>query len=113
MVHCSAGKDRTGVLVALLLGAVGVPDAVIVADYAATGERMQPVIARLQEAQVFQGLAAELPAFTFDAQPASMAHFLDRVAADWGGVAGWFEAHGAPTGALQRWRELFTEPAAP
>lgn len=36
LVHCSAGKDRTGVAVALLLDAVGVSRAAIVADYAAT-----------------------------------------------------------------------------
>lgn len=38
--HCAAGKDRTGVLTMLLLGALGVPDEVIVADYALTAEAM-------------------------------------------------------------------------
>jgi len=33
LIHCSAGKDRTGVSIALLLGALGVPDETIVADY--------------------------------------------------------------------------------
>ena len=36
VVHCTAGKDRTGVVVALLLAVVGVPDDVIAADYALT-----------------------------------------------------------------------------
>ena len=34
LVHCSAGKDRTGMLVALILAAIGVEDDVIAADYA-------------------------------------------------------------------------------
>jgi protein tyrosine/serine phosphatase len=34
LIHCLAGKDRTGIAVALLLGLVGVPDAQIAADYA-------------------------------------------------------------------------------
>ena len=34
LVHCSAGKDRTGLLVALILAAIGVEDDVIAADYA-------------------------------------------------------------------------------
>jgi protein-tyrosine phosphatase len=34
LIHCLAGKDRTGIAVALLLGLVGVPDADIAADYA-------------------------------------------------------------------------------
>lgn len=33
LVHCTAGKDRTGVMIALLLRAVDVPDDVVVADY--------------------------------------------------------------------------------
>jgi protein-tyrosine phosphatase len=32
-IHCTAGKDRTGVTLALLLAALGVPDDFIVADY--------------------------------------------------------------------------------
>jgi hypothetical protein len=55
-------------------------------------------------------MAAELPAFAFEAHPESMQHLLDHVTAEWGDVAGWFHAHGAPAEALDRWRELFTEP---
>lgn len=40
LVHCMAGKDRTGLVVALALGAVGVADEMIVADYALTEERI-------------------------------------------------------------------------
>jgi protein-tyrosine phosphatase len=36
LVHCMAGKDRTGIVVALTLSALGVPDDVVAADYAAT-----------------------------------------------------------------------------
>lgn len=37
LVHCVSGKDRTGLVVALLLALVGVPDAVIAEDYALSG----------------------------------------------------------------------------
>src|SRR5690606_36957312 len=40
IVHCAAGKDRTGVLTALVLEAAGVTREAIIADYVATGERM-------------------------------------------------------------------------
>jgi protein-tyrosine phosphatase len=43
---CSAGKDRTGVLAALVLGLVGVNDGDIVADYAATGTAVDLIVAR-------------------------------------------------------------------
>ena len=38
IVHCTAGKDRTGLIVALLLGLVGVPAATIIADYALSSQ---------------------------------------------------------------------------
>lgn len=38
MVHCSAGKDRTGVVVALLLLLLGVPENIVLADYSLTND---------------------------------------------------------------------------
>ena len=40
---CMAGKDRTGVFAALLLGLLGVPDEHIVADYALTAEVLEEI----------------------------------------------------------------------
>jgi len=42
VVHCHAGKDRTGVVSALLLSLVGVPAEAIAADYALTDHYLQP-----------------------------------------------------------------------
>lgn len=42
LVHCSAGKDRTGVVVALLLAAIGIDRAAIVDDYLESGRRQNP-----------------------------------------------------------------------
>jgi protein tyrosine/serine phosphatase len=42
VVHCMGGKDRTGMLVALLLHVAGVDDAQIAADYAVSEERLRP-----------------------------------------------------------------------
>jgi protein-tyrosine phosphatase len=44
LVHCHAGKDRTGAVVALLLSLVGVPDEVIADDYALTAVSLAPLI---------------------------------------------------------------------
>jgi protein-tyrosine phosphatase len=43
LVHCAAGKDRTGVVVALVLATIGVPDEFIAADYALSGRYLAPV----------------------------------------------------------------------
>ncbi|WP_194421154.1 tyrosine-protein phosphatase [Microbacterium abyssi] len=44
--HCAAGRDRTGVLAAMLLLALGADDDDIVADYARTGENMAAIMER-------------------------------------------------------------------
>ena len=42
VVHCMGGKDRTGLLVALLLRVAGVDDAQVAADYSVSEERLRP-----------------------------------------------------------------------
>jgi protein tyrosine/serine phosphatase len=42
VVHCAGGKDRTGLLTALLLHVVGVSEQEIAADYALSEERLRP-----------------------------------------------------------------------
>ncbi|WP_166983015.1 tyrosine-protein phosphatase [Paramicrobacterium fandaimingii] len=44
--HCAAGRDRTGVLAAMLLLTLGADDDEIVADYARTGENMEAIFTR-------------------------------------------------------------------
>ncbi len=48
VVHCSAGKDRTGVLSALLLAFLGVPDETIVEDYVLSAAAMERLLERLK-----------------------------------------------------------------
>jgi protein-tyrosine phosphatase len=48
VVHCTAGKDRTGLVIALLLSLVGVPDATIAEDYALTAFHIAPLLAELR-----------------------------------------------------------------
>jgi hypothetical protein len=49
--HCAAGKDRTGLISAIVLGLLGVPDEFIVADYAATQENLDAIIDRLKQSE--------------------------------------------------------------
>jgi protein-tyrosine phosphatase len=48
VMHCSAGKDRTGVLSALLLAFLGVPDETIIEDYALSAAAMGRLLERLK-----------------------------------------------------------------
>lgn len=107
LVHCSAGKDRTGVLVALLLDVAGVGRDVIVADYNATHGRMEAVRARLAAMTAYVELAATATEQVLGAHAATMEQFLDRLYAEAGTAEAWFLAAGASQAALDTWRERF------
>jgi protein-tyrosine phosphatase len=59
LVHCTAGKDRTGVAIALLLASIGVPRSAIDRDYSLT-EQLLPTPAVITQGKV-QGSAAAGP----------------------------------------------------
>jgi protein-tyrosine phosphatase len=46
VVHCAAGKDRTGLVTALALTVAGAEPVVVAADYALTAERLEPYVER-------------------------------------------------------------------
>jgi protein tyrosine/serine phosphatase len=91
--HCAAGKDRTGVVAALLLGILGAPDEDIVADYALTETRMPAVIRRLSAARTGHRVR-ELPPEVIRAVPATMRRFLARLAVEHGSAAEWARGAG-------------------
>ncbi|MCR8642726.1 tyrosine-protein phosphatase [Paenibacillus sp. N1-5-1-14] len=51
LFHCTAGKDRTGVIAALLLELLGVPEKTIVEDYALTASCIAPILPAMREAR--------------------------------------------------------------
>ena len=55
IVHCAAGKDRTGTVVALALDHVGVDRAAIAADYALSADRVPQIFARLAQRRTYAG----------------------------------------------------------
>ena len=71
LVHCSAGKDRTGIVVALILAVLGVPDEVIAADYGLSASYLDsertPAIGQLQAST---GLGEELTRPLLSSPPA-------------------------------------------
>jgi protein-tyrosine phosphatase len=83
--HCSAGKDRTGVLAALVLGFLGVPSEVIVDDYALSGEAMVAMLEwmRQENPDSAEQIARLRPA-VMSAPRESMAALLQIVAQEHG-----------------------------
>lgn len=63
VIHCSAGKDRTGVVAASLLAVLGASDEDIAADYARTGDVLDGVIGRLAAAHGISPRDSRISAF--------------------------------------------------
>jgi protein-tyrosine phosphatase len=103
LVHCAAGKDRTGVVIALVLELLGVERDVIGLDYSLTRERMPRVIRRL-EAEAGRKRASTLPEVMYGAEPATIEGFLAAIEARHGGVRGWAEEVGVDPAAIARFR---------
>jgi protein-tyrosine phosphatase len=94
LVHCAAGKDRTGVVVALALSAVGVRPEAIVADYAATGERTGALLHRLRRSPTYADDINSKPQAEHAPRPGTMVAFLEQVCARYGGAGQWLAGHG-------------------
>jgi protein tyrosine/serine phosphatase len=104
VVHCAAGKDRTGVIVALALTVAGVPRDDIVADYALTAERIEAIRDRLAASVTYAEDMKRRPLDDMRPHALSMRHFLDRMD-ERGGVGAWLDAHGFGPEEQQRLRD--------
>jgi protein-tyrosine phosphatase len=80
--HCSAGKDRTGVLSAVLLGLIGVDDATIADDYHATAAEMGALRALFDDADSTP--MVDQPAAFLTAPREAMTRALTFVRNEWG-----------------------------
>jgi protein-tyrosine phosphatase len=94
LVHCAAGKDRTGVVVALALSAVGVRRDAVVADYVATAERMEAVLGRLRASKTYAADIDKAPAEDHLPRAETMAAFLEQVDSRYGGALRWLSSRG-------------------
>ncbi len=92
--HCTAGKDRTGLLAALVLGTLGVPDDVIVEDYALTQASMDRIMERLRSDPEKAVYLDAVPAAFFAADPVAMARVIGDLVAAHGSIRGYVQSIG-------------------
>ena len=88
LVHCAAGKDRTGVVIALALSLVGVTRAAVVADYVRSAERAEAILARLAATAAYGPGLVGVTAIQTAPVASSMEGFLDAVDREYGGPHG-------------------------
>ncbi|MEO5878480.1 MAG: tyrosine-protein phosphatase [Streptosporangiaceae bacterium] len=94
IVHCAAGKDRTGVVVALALAVTGVEREAIVADYVQTGERLEAVLSRLRASTTYAADLDSRPAESHMTHPFIMDKLLAGLDELYGGPPAWLTANG-------------------
>ncbi|RST31131.1 tyrosine-protein phosphatase [Sphingomonas ginkgonis] len=118
IIHCSAGKDRTGMAVALVQAALGASRADMLHDYALTNHvpRSQKDMARSVQRQGSDtSLKAAYPpeaiARMMAADPAYLAAALDAIVSEHGGMDAYLETIGLTAAHRERLRDHLLEPA--
>lgn len=94
LIHCHAGKDRTGLVIALILALVGVAAEQIVADYAASTHYLQPLFAQWLQAVADDPVKHAQLAHVLSATPETMQALLADVETDYGGITAYVQRCG-------------------
>ncbi|WP_243795851.1 tyrosine-protein phosphatase [Saccharopolyspora gloriosae] len=110
LVHCAAGKDRTGVVSALLLSAAGVRSDAIIADYVRTDRNMFRVLQRLEMAPALPpGVSEEDVRELISTPVEAIEGVLESFAEHEQDAAGWLRSHGVTDEEIDRWRHKFRQ----
>jgi len=107
--HCTAGKDRTGVLSAIVLSLLGVDEPTVVADYALSGEAMVRLRAKLIVKYPDSRTVIENINEVFSAEPTQMEALLDHLRERYGSIPSYVEALGGGPDLVKTLQEALLE----
>jgi protein-tyrosine phosphatase len=100
--YCNAGKDRSGILAAIVLSVLGVADEDIIQDYTITAPYMKEFIERWNNDPLTADVNRKLPPYQLEASAESMALFLSTLKREYGSGRGYLEAQGADSSLVHR-----------
>jgi protein-tyrosine phosphatase len=106
---CAAGKDRTGLVAALLLGMLGVNDGDIARDYALTAPAMPGILERARTWSAEAGGTPAFPPQVYGAAPETMRRLLAEVREEHGSALGYVLDSGLDISAVEELRGLLLE----
>jgi protein-tyrosine phosphatase len=108
LVHCSAGKDRTGVLIGMLMDVLGASPEDIAHEYGLSDLSIDRLLAYLRSSgRVLQGSEEEIRA-RLATPPEKMAGFIELLHAKHGSAEAFLVSHGVPEATIDRVRKLLT-----
>jgi len=110
VISCTAGKDRTGIVVGVLLAVLGVPDETILADYERSTAGVDMLRGRIL-ARLVGDDVPNIPPAAFAVEPAALAEVLQEIRARYGTVTAYLIAAGAPVEIERRLRALLDSSA--
>ncbi len=108
LFHCAAGKDRTGVVAALLLSLLGVAEEDIVEDYLLSAASVEPVIARLLRMDVYAAMLADSSVDDQMPRAEHMGRLLTWLD-ERGGAEAWLLEGGVPADEIAAFRDAMLE----
>jgi protein-tyrosine phosphatase len=100
--HCAVGKDRTGIIAALLLSLLGVPEQTVIEDYSLSAGPMKVLRKTLEHGPLPPAGPKKLPEYFWEADPASMKLFLSSLISEYGSIRQCLQAGGAESSLVQR-----------
>lgn len=115
LVHCAAGKDRTGLVIAIALLAAGVEREYVVRDYAASEKNLgggwtEKMLAAVVATHGLAAMAENLREIIAASPAAVLESTLDLIEASYGSAAGLLTAHGFSDSDVARLRDVLTIP---
>ncbi len=109
LVHCTSGKDRTGVVVALALAAAGVTDAAIIEDFAVSAGNLLPDRPIHVERLIGRGFTPERIEWFVDSPPEAMTGMLRHLRQRYDGPASYLTGIGFDAEAQAALQRLLVE----
>lgn len=113
LVHCHAGKDRTGVVVGMVLRLAGVSIADVADDYALSGVQLVDMLARDRITAVERGMDPVRVERLFTVPREAMVQTMECIDAEHGGVASLLRGLGLDDDRIERLRNVLLEPTWP
>ena len=109
LIHCNAGKDRTGVTAAIALRTLNVPVETIAEDYALSWQYLQPVREKLQREAFEKGEDPKAALRGWSANPETMTTTLDHIESRHGGIVAYLDSIGVDDSSRKNLRESMLE----